>query len=125
MRARRVFRRPRSGRKGTFDALPTASRSSDYRSLLLLQLRHRGLTQVQVISDQLPGRECQPLVQRDVSKAVAVEQLEKPQRAVAGVLDVVRGCERDVPDVAGTEVEGARLRGRVEHGHARPTLDEV
>ena len=92
---------------------------------LLAQGVHELRVAVQARADQLRRRESQPLIERDVGEVVALEDLQEPQRRVAGVLDVVTHGEGDVADIVGLEIECARLAGRREHAHACLALDVV
>ena len=95
------------------------------RVLFLLQCAHHLLIEFQMGLQQLGRRQRQPLVQRQVRIIAALEHLQEAQRRVAGVLDIMAHRVRDIADVAGLVIEGARLPRGCEHAHAALAFDVV
>src|SRR3954468_6296291 len=102
---------------------PASARNNG--DLLLAQCSHHLRIQFQVRFHQIGRRERHPLVQRYVGVVAALEDLEKPQLRIAGVLDVVTHGKRYVADIARLIVERTGLTGRAKHTHARLALDVV
>src|SRR5437016_2730627 len=100
-----------------FEYSPSHPSSGYDRRHFLAQSAHDSRVQPEMRLHQLRRRERHPGVKREVGEVAAAEHLEKAQRRVAGILDVVAHGERHVTDVAGAEIEGARLTGRAEHAH--------
>src|SRR5712672_1886537 len=83
------------------------SPSLDDRPLLLLQGPHDLLVQMEMGLDEFGWRQCQPLIERDIGKVVALEHLQEAQRGVARILDVVAHRKGHIAYIARLVVEGA------------------
>src|ERR1700726_1481048 len=89
------------------------------RHFRLAQRRHDLMIKLQMRIHELRWRQRHPRVKRQIGEVAALEDLQKAQRRRAGILDVMTHGEGHVTDVAGLEIEGARLTGSAEHTHAR------
>ena len=75
--------------------------------------------------DQFGGRQCHPLVERYIGVVAAFEDFQKVHLRSAGVLDIMPHGEGHITDIAGPEIERARLTGRAEDAHTGLTLDII
>jgi hypothetical protein len=79
------------------------------RKLVLVQGGQSLRIQLQMRLYQFGRRQRQPLVQRNVGIVAALEDFQKAERRRAGIFDVMAHRERHVTNVAGLEIESARL----------------
>ncbi len=69
-------------------SLLTSSRHD--RHLARRQVRKNVITHIEVCFDELPGCQCEPLIERDVRVMVAFENFEEAQQGRTGILDMNR-----------------------------------
>src|SRR6266480_1411722 len=74
---------------------------------------------------KLRRRQSHPLIERYIGEVITLEDFEKAHRRVAGILDVMAHGKGNETDIAGAEVEGARLTRSAEHAHACLALDVI
>jgi hypothetical protein len=92
--------------------------------LIFWQIVQDVIRQAQRVLQHLLGRQAHPLRDRDVVELGRLQDLDHDDVVVAHVLDVVAVGLRDVADVAGLVVEGARAARGDERRHARASRDE-
>src|SRR5215211_3549567 len=121
---RRLLTAPDRGARLTLFARLAVS--LNYRSLLLVQRAHQLLVHMlQVFLHELGWGQRHQLVQRHLGEALAPEHLQKTQRLLTGVLDVVSHSQRHVAHVTRLVIESARRASGREHRHATLAFDEV
>src|SRR6478735_6082203 len=103
----------------TFSRYASASLCRHDRRLVLAQGADQLLVALQMRVDQFRRRERQPLIEGYIGVVVALEDLQKTQRRVAGIFDIVAHGERHKADIVGLEVKRAGLTRRPEHAHPR------